>query len=219
MIYTDPPKFDRIRRHNLRSAMNRDDVELINRSTAYQGYFRVNAYQLRHRLFAGGWSDPIQREVFERGHAAGAILYDPQADAVVLIEQFRAGAYAAGDSPWLVEVVAGVVEPGESPEEVVRRESIEEAGCTVLDLVPICRYFVSPGGTSETVALYCARIDSRGAGGIHGLAHEHEDIRVEVVPVAQALAQIASGRINNAPTIIALQYLALNRESLRRRWA
>jgi ADP-ribose pyrophosphatase len=198
--------------------MDRDDVEQISRTTAYQGYFRVNAYKLRHRLFAGGWSDTIQREVFERGHAAAAILYDPLADAVVLIEQFRAGAYAAGGPPWLTEIVAGIVEPGESPEAVVRRESVEEAGCAVLDLVPICLYFVSPGATSETVALYCARVDSRGVGGIHGLAHEHEDIRVEVVPLDRALAEFAAGRINNAPTIIALQYLALNRESLRGRW-
>ena len=112
----------------------------------------------------------------------------------------------------------GIIGEGEAPEAVARREAQEEAGCEILDLVPVCHYLASPGGSSETVRLFCGRVDSRGLGGIHGLPEEHEDIRVEAVPFAEARARLEAGRIGNAPTIIALQWLILNREPLRRRW-
>lgn len=195
-----------------------DDLDIIEKTTPFQGYFRIDRYRLRHRRFDGGFSRPILREVFERGHAAGVLLYDPARDAVALIEQFRTGAMAAGHHPWMVEVVAGIIEDGETPEEVVRREAVEEAGCTVADLEPISRYFVSPGGATESCMLYCGRIDSAGVGGIHGVGGEDEDIRVFVVPADEAIAMIDDPRAANAVTIIALQWLALNREKLRRKW-
>jgi ADP-ribose pyrophosphatase len=198
--------------------MDHADFEIIEKATAYQGYFRIDRYRFRHRLFAGGWSGEIKREVFERGHAVGVLGYDPERDAVVLIEQFRIGAVAAGVAAWQSEVIAGIVDEGETPETVAHREAQEEAGCTIRDLVPICRYLVSPGGSSETVQLYCGRIDSAGIGGIHGLPEEHEDIRVEVVPFAEARDRLLAGRFGNAPAIIALQWLILNRDTLRACW-
>jgi ADP-ribose pyrophosphatase len=195
-----------------------EGFEVLEKAERYRSYARVFQYRFRHRLFAGGWSAEISREVFERGHAAAVLPYDPEADAVVLIEQFRIGAWAADFAPWQVEIVAGIVEEDEAVEEVARREAVEEAGATIATLIPICRYLVSPGVASESVALYCGRVDSRGLGGIHGLAEEHEDIRVEVVPWAKALAQLEAGSITNAVTIIALQWLALNREKVREAW-
>ncbi len=195
-----------------------DGVEIIDKSLRYKGFFEIVSYRFRHRLFAGGWSAEIQREVFERGQAVGVLPYDPAADAVVLIEQFRIGALVAGMAPWQTEIVAGIIEEGEAIEDVARRETAEEAGAAVGELIPICRYLVSPGGTSESVQLYCGRVDSRGLGGFHGLADENEDIRVEVTPVGDALAALNAGRIGNAVTIIALQWLALNRERLRGLW-
>ncbi len=199
--------------------MTNDDIEILEQSNRYSGFFRIDFYRLRHRLFAGGWSGEIERELFERGHAAAVLPYDPVADAVVLIEQFRVGALAAGLPPWQIEVVAGIIEEGENPADVARREAQEEAGCVVTDLIPLYRYGVSPGGTSEACQLYCGRVDSKGVGGIHGLADEHEDIRVQVHPFAEAMRLLESGPVNNAVTIIALQWLALNRDTLRRRWA
>jgi len=198
--------------------MDEKDFQLIEKRTAFQGYFRVDVYRFRHRLFAGGWSGEIRREVFERGHAAAVLPYDPERDAVVMVEQFRIGAAAAGMPLWQLEFVAGIIDEGETPEAVARREAQEEAGCEILDLVPVYRYLASPGGSSETVLLFCGRVDSRGLGGIHGLPEEHEDIRVEVVPFAEARARLEAGRITNAPAIIALQWLLLNRDSLQRRW-
>ena len=198
--------------------MTDQDFQLIEKKTVYQGYFRIDLYRFRHRLFAGGWSGEVRREVFERGHAVAVLPYDPERDTVVMIEQFRIGAAAAGMPMWQLEVVAGIIGDGETPEAVARREAQEEAGCEILDLIPVCHYLASPGGSSETVRLFCGRVDSRGLGGIHGLPEEHEDIRVEAVPFAEARVRLEGGRIGNAPTIIALQWLILNREPLRRRW-
>ena len=196
-----------------------DGVELLGKSQRYSGFFRINGYRLRHRLFAGGWSGAIEREVFERGHAVGVLPYDPVADSVVLIEQFRIGALVAGMSPWLIEVVAGIIEEGEAPEEVARRETLEEAGLEIQALIPMCRYLVSPGGSSESVRLYCGRVDSRGAGGIHGLAEEHEDIRVDRVAYEEAMHLLEEGRVTNSVSLIALQWLALHRDRVRAAWA
>ncbi len=198
--------------------MNHSDIEISERRVAYQGYFRIEAYRLRHRLFAGGWSHELSRELFDRGRVVGVLLYDPDRDAVILVEQFRIGALAAGRAPWVVEIVAGVIEPGEAAADVARRETQEEAGCVVGELLPLYDYLVSPGCSSEYVALFCGRVDSSNVGGIHGLPYEHEDIRVSVVGVDDALRALADGRIANSMSIIALQWLALNREGLRHRW-
>lgn len=194
------------------------DVEILERHVTYQGFFRMEKFRLRHRLFAGEMSQPISRELFERGHAAALLLYDPQRDEVVLLEQFRIGALDAPGGPWLVEIVAGVIDRDETPEEVARREALEEAGCQVQEMEFICEYLVSPGGTSERISLYCGRVDSSHAGGIHGLAEETEDIRVSAVPFTQAWQWLEEGVINSASPIIAMQWLRMNREQLRQRW-
>lgn len=195
-----------------------ENVEIFEKTTRYKGFFEIVRYRFRHRLFAGGWSSEIEREVFERGHAVAVLPYDPVADAVVLIEQFRIGALVAGFAPWQTEIVAGIIEGDETPEAVARRETKEESGALVDALIPICRYLVSPGGASESVMVYCGQVDSRKLGGIHGLPEENEDIKVEVRSFAQAMADLAAGQITNAVSIIALQWLALNRDRLRKDW-
>ena len=195
-----------------------ENIEIIQKALRYKGFFEIVGYRFRHRLFAGGWSGEIEREVFERGHAVAVLPYDPVADAVVLIEQFRIGALVAGFAPWQIEIVAGIIEENEAPEEVARRETMEEAGAVVGALAPICRYLVSPGGASESVAVFCGRVESRNLGGIHGLPDENEDIRVDVRSFAEAMDKLNTGGITNAVSIIALQWLALNRDRLRRDW-
>jgi len=203
-----------------------DDVEVVARETPFQGYFRIDRYRMRHKLFEGGWSGEMVREVFERGHAVAVLLYDPVLDQLVLIEQFRVGAYAAlasdwfddEASPWLVECVAGIIEKGENPEDVARREAIEETGCAVIDLIPVRHYLVSPGGSSESVFLYCARVDATDAGGVYGMTDEHENIRVFTVSADEAFAMMDEGRFINAMTIVALQWLKANRDGIRVEW-
>lgn len=195
-----------------------DDYEIIKRDVPYQGVFRMARYELRYRLFNGDWSKTIMREVMERKSAASVLPYDPVQDVVVLIEQFRPGAIANPQSPWLLEAVAGVFDPDEKPPEVATREAKEEAGCDILDLYPICEYFVSPGGCNEYLYLFCGRTDASGVGGIYGLEHENEDIRTHVLPVEKALMLLKEGKIKTSPAIISLQWLQLNREWLRELW-
>lgn len=111
------------------------DVRLEQDEPLYQGFFRLHRLTLSHPRFEGG-RVRVQREIFDRGDAVCVLLYDPLADAVVLVEQFRAGALGKVDSPWLLELVAGMVEAGESAEAVARRESVEEAG---VELGPVFR--------------------------------------------------------------------------------
>ncbi len=195
------------------------NFEIIEKTTPYDGYFHIDVYRLRHRRFGGGWTEVMSREMFERGHATVVLPYDPVRDAVVLIEQFRIGAYAAGLEPWLIEPVAGIVEAGETPEAVARREAIEEAGCELAELEPIATVMPSPGGCSEILHLFCGRVDSEGVGGIHGLEHEHEDIRAFVLPLDDALKRMTRSEYNNASTVITLQWLALNRQRLKKMWS
>lgn len=187
------------------------DVEIISHKVAFQGYFRIEKYRLKYRLFTGGWSNPVDRELFERGRAAAVLPYDPILNKVILIEQFRVGALEDELSPWLFETVAGIIDAGETPEEVCLREAQEEAGIKIEKLVPITRYWVSPGGCTEHVDLFCGQVDASGAGGIHGIDDEFEDIKVHVVDVADAFAMVRSGMIANPPAIISLQWLELRK--------
>lgn len=202
-----------------------DDIEIIARERAYDGFFKLDRLQLRHRKFAGDWSAELPRELIIRREAVGVLLYDPQLDAIALVEQFRTGVIDAiksadgiAHSPWVLELVAGLIDRDETPAEVAKREVLEEADSHVLALEPIFEFFTSPGGTNEYLHLFCARCDLSNAGGVHGLPEEHEDIRVHVMSYDAASALLRSGGINNAITIIALQWLQMQRERLRQQW-
>lgn len=198
--------------------MNRK-FEIISRETGYAGFFRLEKYRLRHTLFAGGWSGEIERELFGRGKCVAVLLYDPERDEVVLIEQFRIGAIGCPERAWLIEIVAGAIEEGETAEDVAYREVEEEAGCLIEELIEVMHFYTSPGGYAEMITLFCGRIDSRQVGGIHGLDHEDEDILVRPVSFAEAWRLLESGAIESAIPILALQWLALNRERLREKWS
>ncbi|WMC11040.1 ADP-ribose diphosphatase [Oceanimonas pelagia] len=191
----------------------RQDMQVVAEETGYQGFFRLLKVRLRHRLFAGGWGPVLTRELFDRGHAAAVLPYDPVRDEVVLVEQFRVGAIHHHDSPWLLEIVAGIVEPGESEEAVVRREAQEEAGLTLGRLTRALGYFSSPGGCSERITVFVGEVDATQAATHAGLSEEGEDIRVHRLPREQAMQWLADGRIDNAASVIALQWLALHRET------
>ena len=192
--------------------------EILTNDIIYQGFFRVEKYRLKHTLYGGGWSPEITRELFRRGSCVAVLLYDPYADKVVLIEQFRAGAILNPDKAWLVEIVAGAIEEGELAEEVAYRESLEEAGCKIEQLMVINEFYTTPGGSSEWITLFCGKVDSTAIGGIHGLDHEDEDIWVRTVTFDEAYLMLETGEIDSAIPIIAIQWLALNRQNLRRNW-
>lgn len=193
-------------------------VEMLERESCFKGFYKLDRLHLRHRQFSGEMGPLIRRELFVRHDAVCVLPYDPQRDAVVLIEQFRVGALDKAENPWLLELVAGLIDKDEQPEEVAHREAQEEADLILGPLWPVTRYFPSPGGSDELVHLFVGRCDSEGAGGVHGLPEEGEDIRVHVISFADAMQAVRDGRINNAASIIALQWLALNRDEVRGLW-
>ena len=192
--------------------------EILTKEIIYQGFFRVEKYRLKHTMFGGGWSSEITRELFMRGSCVAVLLYDPDADKVVLIEQFRTGAILNPDKAWLVEIVAGAIEEGETAEEVAYRESLEEAGCEAQQLMIINEFYTTPGGSSEWITLFCGKVDSAQVGGIHGLAHEGEDILVRAVDFNEVYLMLENGELDSAIPIIAIQWLALNRQKLKLKW-
>ncbi|OCW97355.1 ADP-ribose diphosphatase [Alishewanella sp. HH-ZS] len=194
------------------------DLEIIDKSTVFQGFFRIERWQLRHKCFAGGWSGVMTRELFERGQAVVVLPYNAQTDELVLVEQFRIGAVGSGQSPWLLEAIAGMIEPGQSAELTARREAEEEAGIQLTELWPMLHYYSSPGGSTERIQLYLGRLTAAVTPGVFGLADEHEDIKVHLLPRATAMQLLAEGKIDNAATVIALQWLALHLADVTARW-
>lgn len=195
----------------------RDDVVLEKRENLFKGFYRVDKLHLRHRQFSGAVGPLITRELFVRRPAVGVLIYDANTDHVLLIEQFRVGALD-NEHPWQFEIVAGLVERGESLEDVARREVLEEAGLEISALEQVMTFMPSPGGSDETFTLFVAQADLSLAGGVFGVPEEGEDIRVNVVSLNQAEMALQRGRINNAACIIALQWLLLHKERLLARW-
>lgn len=200
-----------------KTSFSHNDVELLDRQEVYKGFFKMEKVSLRHRLFAGGWSATLSRELFVRGTAVAAIIYDPALKVIGMVEQFRIGLvddHKRSTGPWCLEVVAGMTEPNETPEQVMLRELQEEAGIVPDKLVHICDYYSSPGGTSERLDLYCAVADLSNAGELFGLPEEGEDIRLVVLPEEDVFTSLYGGQYNNAATLICLQWLQMHREQL-----
>jgi ADP-ribose pyrophosphatase len=195
-----------------------ETVELVGHEVVFQGFFKIGRYFLRHGLHQGGQSRVLRREVFERGHAAAVLPYDPLRDEVVLIRQFRAGAYVAGRHAWTWEVVAGILKTGEAPQDLARREAVEEANLEIGEMIPMHDVVVSPGACSETCAILLGRADTSKAGGVFGLEDEGENILVKVMPYAEARGMLDRDEIGNAIGVLALQWLALHRDEVRQRW-
>jgi ADP-ribose pyrophosphatase len=199
--------------------MSKKKYEVLDRETLFQGYFRVDRYLLRQESFAGGWSVPFTREVMDRGlRAVAVLLFDPLQDKVVLIEQFRPGVMARREDPWLIELVAGIVESGETNETTAHRESVEEAGCEVTELQQIMAYYPSPGCLSEFTTIYVGRTTAPEDGIVMGVNEENEDIRVHVMDAAKAISLLYTHQLRDAATIIGMQWFALHHTDLRSRW-
>lgn len=200
-------------------AFGRDDFEVIDEQSRWRGFFEVVEVSLRHRLFGGGWSGEVRRVVARRREAVGVLIYDPWIDCLAVAEQFRVGALRRQPSPWLMELIAGLMETGESPEDVARRECMEEAGVELRALERVAAYYSSPGGSDEYFHLYCGCADLAGAEGLYGLDSEAEDIRLHVLPVPEVLAMAEDGRIDNAHSLVAIHWFARHHQRLRASWA
>ena len=182
--------------------MNDKKLKIISKETLRSGFLSINRYSLQHSLYKGGMSEPVVREVLERGHAVAVLLHDPSRDEIVLVEEFRIGAIHS-ESAWVCGPVAGMIEAGETPENVARREAAEESGSMVKDLRYIGKYYNSVGGSTETTTVFYAQIDSSNVSGVHGVDGENEDIEVVKLSADQFRRLISSNQTHNASTMIA----------------
>ena len=199
--------------------MSDKKYKILLREVLFQGYFRVDRLHIQHDRFDGAQSSVFTREVFHRGsEGAGVLLFDPQHDKVVLVEQFRAAPALTGRPAWMMEIVLGAIDGGETPEQAVRREALEEAGCEVQDIQRIAGYFTSPGGTSEYIHLFVGRVNAPADGGVFGVESENEDIRIHVLDATRAISLLYANKIQDAQTLIALQWFAMHHTDLRSRW-
>lgn len=187
------------------------DYHIIEEEKRYSGYCPVTRYSLDFKLFNGGRSHVVQRELVVRPEVAAVLLYDPTQDAVILIEQIRVGALEDPKSPWILDVVAGQIDEGENAETAAHREAMEEAGCVIESLVPICHYWVSPGISNEKTFIYCGITKARKTGEVYGLQHDGEDIKIHVLKAQDSFILLQQGKICSASAVIALQWLELNR--------
>ena len=200
--------------------MTAQDVKIKHKILAHDGFCRIKRYAMQHRLFNGGWTQDYMRELMIKPSVAAALPYDPQHNQVVLIEQFRIGALEKNVTPWLIEIVAGIMDKNYSENfaELIHREMLEEAGLKIADLLPISEYLPTPGCSTEKVKLFCAKVDSTKAPAFCGLASEQEDIKIHILSTQAAFAAVDSGQINNAAAIIALQWLELNLDKINQKW-
>jgi ADP-ribose pyrophosphatase len=196
------------------------DVDIVEATKVFERFLRVDVFRFRHRLFSGEWSGVRSYDALRRGQAASVVLYDPDRESVVLVEQFRLPALLAGSSPWQIETAAGLVDRGETQAAVAIRETQEETGLALIgEPIPIQSYLPSAGGSDESVFLFCGRVDATAAGGVHGLAEEHEDIRVVVKTLAEIEALLDAGAIESGHTLIGLYWLLRHRDHLRQLWS
>lgn len=207
-------------KRDIRQPMPNPDVIVESRDPVFQGYFQVDRWQLRHRIDDNTWSPPLVREVFERGHAIAVLPFDPVRNCLVVIEQFRMGPLAAGRAPWMIEIVAGIIEPDETgdPRGVAQRECREEIGAEVEDLFEVLTYLTSPGAVSETITLYCGRVDSSLLPQVAGNVDEGEYIRISTLTLPELAQALEAGRFENSVMLIAAQWLLLNQQKVQDRW-
>lgn len=193
------------------------DWDIHQKQLLHNGHFRLLDFYLSHEKYDGGKTPVLHRELVQRSNAVAMVAYDPDQDKIVLIEQFRVGAISE-KQPWLIEIVAGLIEEGESPEQVTIREAQEEIGCTPSELVKIAGFYTSPGESTEWVDLYIGRVSVSELATTAGLDHEGEDIKVIVVPATKVPEMLLQGKIRSAIAIIGLQWFEMNKDAIRQQW-
>ena len=186
------------------------NYKIINKKNIYKGFFEMNEYELIHKKHDGNWSDKIKREVFGGAHVASLLPYDPIKKEIILIQQFRAGILSRHKENLLYEIVAGIIDKNENPDQTSIRECFEETGCDVKKLIHIQDYFPAPGSSESFYHLYLGEVESFKGTRLRGLKKENEDIMVSSFKIQEVRKMLDSKRIKNGLTLIALQWFFLN---------
>lgn len=183
--------------------------KIINKINLYSGFFSLNKYEFIHEKHDGNWTDKVEREIFSGAHVSALLPYDPIRKEIVLIQQFRAGIISRYNKDYLFEIVAGIIDKGEKPEETAARECMEETGCKVNKIIPVQGYFPAPGSSESYYNLYLGEVNSFDGERIKGLKSENENILVKSFKVAQVKKMLMDKEIKNGLTLIALQWFFL----------
>lgn len=198
---------------------NQIDIEVIEKSSLYSGHLELQKFTFKHRLFNGTMSKPIIREVLVKPPFVGVLLFDPEAEVVIMVEQVRVGAVLNDKtSPWILELVAGLIEPNETALNAAKRETFEETGCQMLASEFICSYILSPGTSTEQAHLYCGHVKTPVSSGFYGLETEDEDIKTHIFKLSEIFGLLQNGLLTNAASIIGIMWLKENVEKLKAKW-
>lgn len=191
------------------------DVEILEQNWIYRGFVQVESCLLRHRLFQNQEFGPVlKREMVHRREAVGVFVHDPILKKFLLIEQFRLGALPSKDSPWQLEIIAGLIDQGEDAVDCIKREALEEANCKLQEVEFLYQYYPSTGASDELFSLYVATADLSQSGGVFGEETEGEDIKVHILDYADLDDLFSSGFVRNAALVIALQWFKLHLQRL-----
>jgi ADP-ribose pyrophosphatase len=193
-------------------------VEILGQEWLSQQFMKLARFTLKHERYDGSMAGPMTREIVLRPPAAGVVPYDPTTDQIILIEQFRVAAHLGGMPAWQREIIAGISDREESLEDLVRREAMEEANCAITDLFEMIRFLPTPGMSSEIFVAFLGRMAPGAVTGVHGLATEHEDIRSTLFHLDQIPEILENGHTGNGPLLIALQWMQINRDRIRKLW-
>ena len=183
--------------------------KIINKKNLYSGFFSLNKYEFIHEKHNGEWTSTVEREVFSGAHVSTLLPYDPIKKEIILIQQFRAGVLSRYDENYLLEIVAGIIDEGENPEETAIRECFEETGCQVKKIQHIQSYFPAPGSSESYYHLYLGEIQAFDGERIKGLEKENEDILVKSFKIDEVRQLLKQKKIMNGVTLIALQWFFL----------
>ena len=183
--------------------------KIINKKNLYSGFFSLNKYEFTHKKHDGEWTSTLDREIFSGAHVSTLLPYDPIKKEIILIQQFRAGVLSRYDEDYLLEIVAGIIDEGENPEETAMRECFEETGCEVKKIHPIQSYFPAPGSYESYYHLYLGEIQAFDGERIKGLEKENEDILVKSFKIDEVRQMLKEKKITNGLTLIALQWFFL----------
>ena len=183
--------------------------KIINKKNLYSGFFSLNKYEFIHEKHNGEWTSVVEREVFSGAHVSTLLPYDPIKKEIILIQQFRAGVLSRYDENYLLEIVAGIVDEGENPEQTAIRECFEETGCEVKQIHPVQSYFPAPGSSESYYHLYLGEIQACDGERIKGLEKENEDILVKSFKIDEVRQMLKEKKIMNGLTLVALQWFFL----------
>ena len=186
------------------------NFKVTNKKNLYDGFFKMNEISLKYKKYDGSWSNEIKRELFGGAQVSAVLPYDPIKKKIVLIQQFRPGTISKNTNNYLNEIVAGIIDAGESPEIAAKRECLEETGYKIKKLTPIQGYFPAPGSSESFYHLFLGEVDSKNGKKIMGLDNENEDILVESFKINQVKKMMQEGKFINGLTLIAIQWFFLN---------